>query len=100
MPRTSVPSAPRCTKCASSTYRFRLSSLGLVCRPCRCQLADATSYAERLYDYRSVGLLNAAGASAALTRPTLPYGVVWEPGALQSALAIAGSYPYFLQESA
>ncbi|HEY5247859.1 MAG TPA: ATP-binding protein [Dermatophilaceae bacterium] len=38
------------------------------------QLADATSYAERLYDYRSVGLLDATGAAAALTRPTLAYG--------------------------
>jgi len=62
------------------------------------QLADATSYAERLYDYRPVGLLDVAGASAALTGPTLQYGVVWEPDALQAALAIAGGYPYFLQE--
>jgi hypothetical protein len=62
------------------------------------QMADATSYAERLYDYRMVGLLDAAGAAAALTGPTLPYGVVWEPDALQAALAIAGGYPYFLQE--
>jgi hypothetical protein len=62
------------------------------------QLTDATSYAERLYDYRSVGLLDAAGAAAALTRPTASYGVVWEADALQAALAIAGGYPYFLQE--
>jgi hypothetical protein len=62
------------------------------------QLTDATSYAERLYDYRGVGLLDAAGAAAALTRPTASYGVVWEADALQAALAIAGGYPYFLQE--
>jgi hypothetical protein len=62
------------------------------------QLADATSYAERLYDYRPVGLLDRAGAAAALTRPTLVHGVVWEPDALAAALAIAGGYPYFLQE--
>ena len=62
------------------------------------QLAEATSYAERLYDYRPVGLLDAAGASAALTGPTFAHGVVWEPDALKAALAIAGGYPYFLQE--
>jgi hypothetical protein len=62
------------------------------------QLADATSYAERLYDYRPVGLLDATGASAALTGPTRERGVVWEPEALAAALAIAGGYPYFLQE--
>jgi len=62
------------------------------------QLAEATSYAERLYDYRPVGLLDARGAAAALTRPTSVHGVVWEPDALQAALAIAGGYPYFLQE--
>jgi hypothetical protein len=62
------------------------------------QLAEATSYAERLYDYRPVGLLDATGAAAALTRPTQAYGVSWEPDALAAALAIAGGYPYFLQE--
>jgi AAA ATPase domain len=62
------------------------------------QLAEATSYAERLYDYRPVGLLDVAAASAALTGPTRERGVVWEPDALQAALAIAGGYPYFLQE--
>jgi len=62
------------------------------------QLADATSYAERLYDYRPIGLLDDTGAAAALTGPTLAHGVTWEPEALQAALAIAGGYPYFLQE--
>ena len=62
------------------------------------QLAEATSYAERLYDYRPVGLLDSIGAAAALTGPTVAHGVVWEPDALQAALAIAGGYPYFLQE--
>jgi hypothetical protein len=61
------------------------------------QLADATSYAERLYDYRPIGLLDATGARAALTGPTNAHGVVWEPDALAAALAVAGGYPYFLQ---
>jgi len=39
------------------------------------QLAEATSYAERLYDYRSVGLLDAAAARQALTVPAKARGV-------------------------
>lgn len=35
------------------------------------QLADATSYAERLYDYRPIGLLDDAAAREALTVPEL-----------------------------
>jgi hypothetical protein len=61
------------------------------------QLAEATSYAERLYDYRTIGLLDAVSAAAALTAPTLAHGVLWEADALEAALAIAGGYPYFLQ---
>lgn len=61
------------------------------------QLADATSYAERLYDYRSIGLLGSAAAADALTGPTLALDVAWEPDALADALEIAKGYPYFLQ---
>jgi hypothetical protein len=39
------------------------------------QLAEATSYAERLYDYRPVGLLDRAAAVDALTIPTRALGV-------------------------
>jgi hypothetical protein len=61
------------------------------------QLAEATSYAERLYDYRPVGLLGAVDSTAALTGPTTAQGVSWEDDALDAALAIAAGYPYFLQ---
>ena len=61
------------------------------------QLAEATSYAERLYDYRPIGLLDEAAARSALTSPTQEHNVVWEPDALDVALSIAGGYPYFLQ---
>jgi len=61
------------------------------------QLADATSYAERLYDYRSIGLLQQSAAHAALTDPTTEHGVAWEDDALEAALLTAGGYPYFLQ---
>ena len=61
------------------------------------QLAEATSYAERLYDYRTIGLLDPAAASAALAGPSAQQHVDWSPEALDAALAIAEGYPYFLQ---
>jgi hypothetical protein len=61
------------------------------------QLADATSYAERLYDYRSIGLLDAGAARDALTVPTLDRGVEWEGDGLDAAVNTAGGYPYFIQ---
>ncbi|AMM19631.1 hypothetical protein AX769_05110 [Frondihabitans sp. PAMC 28766] len=60
-------------------------------------LADATSYAERLYDFRSLGLLNDDETRAALTRPAEKAGVVWDDAALALALDSIGGYPYFAQ---
>jgi hypothetical protein len=60
-------------------------------------LADATSYAERLYDFRSLGLLSDTETRAALTAPTERSGVTWHPEALDHALASIGGYPYFAQ---
>jgi hypothetical protein len=61
------------------------------------QLAEATSYAERLYDYRPIGLLGEEDARAALVRPSLDHDVAWDEEAVVQALSIAGGYPYFLQ---
>ncbi|WP_241985091.1 MULTISPECIES: ATP-binding protein [unclassified Cryobacterium] len=60
-------------------------------------LADATSYAERLYDYRQIGLLDTTATSDALTAPTRANGVDWEPDALDAAVTATGGYPYFIQ---
>lgn len=60
-------------------------------------LADATSYAERLYHYRSVGPLEAQGAEKALRRPAESLGVTWNDDALSLALTATSGYPYFLQ---
>lgn len=56
------------------------------------QLADATSYAERLYDYRPIGLLDIEAARAALSIPAQERGVAWQPDGLDSAVATAGGY--------
>ncbi len=55
------------------------------------------SYAERLYDYRSVGLLDEPAAADALVLPANALGVSWAPEALEAAVATARGYPYFLQ---
>jgi hypothetical protein len=61
------------------------------------QLAEATSYAERLYDYRTIGLLDDEASRAALIVPAQHREVEWEPDGLAAATSAAGGYPYFLQ---
>ncbi len=61
------------------------------------QLADATSYAERLYDYRPIGLLGNEAARNALVEPSRDLDVEWTDDGLAAALALARGYPYFLQ---
>lgn len=80
---------------APSPVPLLLVGAGLPSLP--AQLAEATSYAERLYEYRTVGLLAETASEDALIVPTSELGVEWEPGALQQATAAAKGYPYFLQ---
>ncbi len=60
-------------------------------------LSDATSYAERLYDFRTIGLLADAEARNALAHPVQRRGITWEDEALDVALRSVGGYPYFVQ---
>lgn len=61
------------------------------------QLAEATSYAERLYDYRPIGLLDLDPSQEALIVPARERGVEWDAEALRLATDTARGYPYFLQ---
>ncbi|WP_020076612.1 ATP-binding protein [Cryocola sp. 340MFSha3.1] len=56
-------------------------------------LADATSYAERLYDYRSIGLLDEQAAREAFSVPARAQGVDWQPDALAAVVDHAAGYP-------
>ena len=92
--------ATRRSKSMAAAGRLRCDALmlvgaGLPSLP--AQLADATSYAERLYDYRPVGLLDRPAAVDALTIPTRALGVDWDDTALAMSADVAGGYPYFLQ---
>ncbi len=60
-------------------------------------LSSATSYAERLYDYVTLGRLDTAAAHAALVKPARELGVEWEPEALAVVDSFSAGYPYFLQ---
>jgi len=61
------------------------------------QLAEATSYAERLYDYRPIGLLDQQASRDALVVPAKQREIEWTPQGLAAATAAGGGYPYFLQ---
>jgi len=61
------------------------------------QLADAASYAERLYDYQPIGLLSAEDVRTALTEPCVSSGTSWDEDALEAAVGLARGYPYFVQ---
>ena len=60
-------------------------------------LADATTYAERLFEYHSIGALTPRAATDALVRPASSRGVEWTTEALDLALAASGGYPFALQ---
>jgi hypothetical protein len=62
------------------------------------RLADAESYAERLFDYRKVDRLSVEDANIALTEPAAARGVAWDRDAAQFVLDESGGYPYFLQQ--
>lgn len=61
-------------------------------------LADATSYAERMYRYYSLDLLDEKSVVDAYVEPSEASGISWEPEALHLAVEAAGGYPYFIQQ--
>lgn len=61
-------------------------------------LAEARSYAERLFDYHRIDRLPPALAAQALVEPARGEGVDWEPAAVALVVGETGGYPYFLQQ--
>ena len=61
-------------------------------------LAEARSYAARLFHYTTIGPLTAADATEAITRPAAAEGVTWTQDAVDAVTERSGGYPYFLQE--
>jgi AAA ATPase-like protein len=63
-------------------------------------LAEARSYAERLFAYRPIGPLTKAAAALAVSRPAASQDVSWSAAAVDIVIGAAVGYPYFLQEFA
>jgi len=59
---------------------------------------EAKSYAERLFDFPSVGPLGANAARQAIEQPIRSEGAQISPGALERIIALTKGYPHFLQE--
>lgn len=63
----------------------------------RGKLAEAKSYAERLFEYAEVGPLTRPDAEQAITVPALAAGVEVEVAAVNRIVDETQGYPYFLQ---
>ena len=62
------------------------------------QMGKAKSYAERLFDFQTIGPLSEDDARIAISRPAQDEGVEFEPDALERIVQETHGYPYFLQE--
>ena len=61
-------------------------------------LAEAKSYAERLFVYERIEQLSAELAADALTEPAAVEQVVWQQAAVALVVEATSGYPYFLQQ--
>ena len=61
-------------------------------------MGRAKSYAERLFEFVSIGPLDPPAAKQALCVPAEQEGVVFEPAAIDEIVERTEGYPYFLQE--
>lgn len=75
---------------------FLLVAAGLPSVPALA--AEARSYAERLFDFRTINSLGEEDARSALVTPAEQEGVAWEDEALDRIVAETKGYPYFVQE--
>ena len=85
-----------CHRAGQSNVPWFVVGGGLPSLPSR--LAEAQSYAERLFDYRTIDPLSDADALVALADPAAANQVAWDRDAAQFVLGESGGYPYFLQQ--
>lgn len=82
-------------RAGQESWPFYVIGAGLPSLP--STLSEQRSYAERLFDYRRIGALDADDARTALTVPAERLGARFDAEATESLLAAAGGYPYFIQ---
>jgi AAA ATPase domain len=85
-----------CHEAGQRDAQFYVVGAGLPSLP--RVLAEARSYAERLFEYWPIGALGPADASIALTRPAADVDVTWNDDAVLAVVNDSAGYPYFLQE--
>lgn len=61
-------------------------------------LSEASSYSERLFEYRQITQLTPGQSAEVLQRPARAEGVSWESAAIDLIVGETAGYPYFLQE--
>ncbi len=83
-------------KCAQLALPFTLIGAGLP--QLVAQMGSAKSYAERLFEFPSIGALNIEEATLALVEPAQQADVEFENAALDEIFLQTAGYPYFLQE--
>ena len=79
-------------------YQLPIALIGAGLPQLVGQAGRAKSYAERLFEYPSIGPLSAQEAKRALTAPAEKHGVQFSEEALEAILQQTQAYPYFLQE--
>lgn len=77
-------------------WPFYLIGAGLPNLP--TTLSTTRTYAERLFDYRTIGPLDLEAARYAFARPARKMGAEFEEEALKRVVEASGRYPYFIQE--
>lgn len=82
-------------RAAQERVPFLLALAGLPSLP--RLLAEARSYAERLFAFHPIGRLDPRDARAALAKPADAEGVTWTEDALARTIEYTDGYPYFLQ---
>ncbi len=81
-----------------SQGKLPLTVVGAGLPQLRGLAGNAKSYAERLFDFPTIGALTGADAELAIIKPARDEGVEFAPGAVKAIVSATKGYPYFLQE--
>jgi hypothetical protein len=95
-PGTLAALLPTQHQAAQEAWPFFLFGAGLPSVP--AVLAETRSYAERQFEYHSIGRLDTDESAEALTGPALLVGASYDDDALAVLVEATGGYPYFVQE--
>jgi hypothetical protein len=81
-----------------SQLSLPLTMIGAGLPQLRGLAGKAKSYAERLFDYPTIGPLSPRDASSAIIKPARDQGVEFTDAAVSAIITKTRGYPYFLQE--